>query len=54
MSDTRANCCLIGLFRTPDLVKQTNEWLKRLDIGYAVDPRPVGTQSSDLFDMLAV
>jgi hypothetical protein len=39
------------LFRTPDLVKQTNSWLKRLDIGYEVDPRPVGTPSSDLFEM---
>ncbi len=31
------------LFGHPELVKQTNEWLKRLDIDYMLEVKPVGT-----------
>lgn len=39
------------LFRSPELVKNTNEWLKRLGIGYEIEPRPVGDRSTDLFEV---
>ena len=37
------------LFRQPKLLKETNEWLKRLDIGYELEVKPVGTDSGDIF-----
>lgn len=37
------------LFRRPELVKQTNEWLKRLDIDYMLDVKSVGTDPGDPF-----
>jgi len=39
------------LFRRPELVKDTNEWLKRLDIDYELEVKPVGTDSGDLFEV---
>ena len=39
------------LFRRPDLVKNTNEWLERLDIGYKLDVESVGVRSNDLFEV---
>ena len=39
------------LFRRPELVEETNEWLKRLDMGYELEVKPVGTDSSDLFEL---
>ena len=39
------------LFRRPELVEDTNSWLKRLDIGYELTVKPVGTDSGDLFEM---
>lgn len=39
------------LFRSPELVEDTNEWLKRLDIGYELVVKPVGTDSGDLFEV---
>ena len=37
------------LFRNPQLVEKTNEWLKRLEIGYELEVETVGTSSGDLF-----
>ena len=37
------------LFRRPELVKETNEWLKRLNMDYKLEVKPVGTDSGDLF-----
>ena len=39
------------LFRRRDLVKESNEWLKRLEMGYELKVEPVGTYSGDLFEM---
>ena len=39
------------LFRHPALVKDTNKWLKRLDIDYELDVKPVGDRSRDLFEV---
>ncbi len=39
------------LFRRPELVQDTNEWLKRLDIGYELEVKPVGTEARDLFEV---
>ena len=39
------------LFRRPELVKDTNEWLKRLDIGYELKVESVGKNSGDLFEV---
>jgi hypothetical protein len=38
------------LFRQPDLLANTNEWLHRLDIGYEVKIRSLGDESKDLFE----
>ena len=37
------------LFRRPKLVKETNEWLKRLDIGYMLEVKSIGTDPGDPF-----
>ena len=37
------------LFGDPELVKQTNEWLKRLDIDYMLEMKQVGTDPGDPF-----
>ena len=37
------------LFRCPELVKETNEWLEKLDIGYELEVKPIVTDSGDLF-----
>ena len=37
------------LLRRPELVKETNEWLKRLDIGYKLEVKSIGDDSGDLF-----
>ena len=39
------------LLRHPELVKEANEWLERLDMGYKLKVKPVGTDSSDLFEV---
>ena len=39
------------LFRRPELVEDTNEWLKRLEIGYKLDVKSVGAYSGDLFEV---
>ena len=39
------------LFRRPELVDETNEWLKRLEIDYELEAKPVGTDSGDLFEV---
>jgi len=39
------------LLRHPDLVQQTNDWLDRLGIGYHVEPRQLGTDSQNLFEL---
>ncbi len=39
------------LLRRPKLVKETNEWLKKLDMGYDLDVKPVGKNSGDLFEV---
>ena len=37
------------LLRRPKLVEETNEWLKRLDIGYKLEVKSIGDDSGDLF-----
>jgi predicted ATPase len=39
------------LFRQPALVKNANNWLKKLELGYSLVVRPVGERSSDLFEV---
>ncbi len=39
------------LFRRPELVEDTNKWLDRLEIGYELDVKPVGTDAGDLFEV---
>jgi predicted ATPase len=39
------------LFRRPDVVKETNEWLDKLEIGYHITAQSVGEQSRDLFEV---
>jgi hypothetical protein len=39
------------MFRKPALVRATNDWLDRLDIGYHLVIEPVGTRSNDLFEV---
>ena len=39
------------LLRRSELVKKTNEWLERLDMGYELKVKPVGTDSGDLFEV---
>ena len=42
------------LFRRYGLVKETNEWLKRLEIGYELEVKSVGAYSGDLFEVRLV
>ncbi|MEZ5941142.1 MAG: DUF3696 domain-containing protein [Planctomycetaceae bacterium] len=39
------------LFRRPELVRETNDWLDRLKIGYHIKVQPVGLRSRDLFEV---
>ena len=39
------------LLRRPELVQKTNKWLKRLDIDYELEVKPVGDNSGDLFEV---
>lgn len=39
------------LLRRPELVDETNEWLKRLDIDYKLEVKPIGTDSGDFFEV---
>ncbi|MDE0014410.1 MAG: DUF3696 domain-containing protein [Candidatus Poribacteria bacterium] len=39
------------LLRRPELVNETNEWLKRLEIDYALEVKPIGTDSGDFFEV---
>lgn len=42
------------LYRRPEVVEQTNEWLHRLQIGYRLDVRPIGRRTRDLFEVRLV
>ncbi len=42
------------LFRRHELVKETNGWLERLDMGYKLEVKPVGGNSGDLFEVRLV
>ena len=39
------------LFRRPELVKETDKWLKKLDMGYELDVKSLGGDSGDLFEV---
>ncbi|MDB4324740.1 DUF3696 domain-containing protein [bacterium] len=39
------------LFRRPELLEQTNAWLKRMDVGYSLHVDKIGRDSSDLFEI---
>jgi hypothetical protein len=39
------------LFRNREVLKDTNAWLKRLDIGYRLKLRAVGSRAKDLFEV---
>ena len=39
------------LFRRPELVEEANKWLKRLEIDYELEVKPVGADSGDLFQV---
>ncbi len=39
------------LLRRPELVDETNEWLKRLEIDYELEVKPIGTDSGDFFEV---
>ena len=39
------------LLRRPELVGETNEWLKRLEIDYELEVKPIGTDSGDFFEV---
>ena len=39
------------LLRRPELVEETNKWLKQLDMGYELEVKPVGTDSGDFFEV---
>ena len=39
------------LFRSKKLVKKTNKWLEKLEIGYELTVEPVGIDSGDLFEV---
>ncbi|MDE0467868.1 MAG: AAA family ATPase [Candidatus Poribacteria bacterium] len=39
------------LLRRPELVKDTNEWLNRLNMDYELEVKPVGTDTGDLFEV---
>ncbi|NDV18271.1 AAA family ATPase [Pseudodesulfovibrio sp. JC047] len=42
------------LFRKPKVLRETNEWLKRLDIGYKIKIVPLAKRVSDLFEVRLV
>ena len=39
------------LYRRPELVKQANEWLQRLDVGHELKVTQLGRKDSDLFEL---
>ena len=39
------------LFRTPELVEETNKWLKRLEIDYELEVKSIGAHSDDFFQV---
>ncbi len=39
------------LLHRPEMVGETNEWLKRLEIDYELKVKPIGTDSGDLFEV---
>ncbi len=39
------------LFRNKDILDDTNQWLKNLDIGYRIELKHLGSWSSDLFEL---
>ena len=42
------------LFRRPELVEETDKWLKKLDMGYELDVKSVRENSGDLFEVRLV
>lgn len=42
------------LYRRPELVDETNNWLAKLEIGYQIKVQTVGTRSQDLFEVRLV
>lgn len=42
------------LFRRPELVRDANQWLEKLEIGYKLRVRPIGERYSDLFEVRLV
>ena len=42
------------LYRNPSLVKSTNNWLRKLEIGYKLSVKPVGRRAKDLFEVRLV
>ena len=51
---SRGNLLPDFLFRYPKLVKEANEWLRRLEIDYELEVKPVGTNTGDLFELRLV
>ncbi|TWU41889.1 DUF3696 domain-containing protein [Novipirellula artificiosorum] len=39
------------LFRRPEIVEETNQWLDKLEIGYHINVQSVGDRSRDLFEV---
>lgn len=39
------------LLRRPELVDKTNKWLKRLEIDYELEVKPIGADSGDFFEV---
>ena len=39
------------LFRNPELVEETNKWLKRLEIDYELEVKSIGAHSDDFFQV---
>jgi len=39
------------LFRRPELVQETNDWLDKLEVGYHIKVQSVGVRSRDLFEV---
>ena len=51
MLDTKVTSLPDLLLRRPELVKDTNKWLKRLSIDYELEVKSVGADSGDLFEV---
>ncbi|GAA4444153.1 DUF3696 domain-containing protein [Novipirellula rosea] len=42
------------LFRRPEVVREANQWMDRLEIGYHIKVQPVGEDSRDLYEVRLV